>query len=147
MKKEYKQSKNYNEILYINFIQEMLNEYYTYDDKIEDRINEILENLKMDSKNYLKDQENINKLIESDKQLNIYKSRKELLDNILPKLEKHNPKAYQFVKKRYFEKKNLKKIMEQLNLFNPTELFNLEFTAIRYIGNKMRNSKDFLRGT
>lgn len=109
MKKEYKQSKNYNEILYINFIQEMLNEYYTYDDKIEDRINEILENLKMDSKNYLKDQENINKLIESDKQLNIYKSRKELLDNILPKLEKHNPKAYQFVKKRYFEKKNLKK--------------------------------------
>ena len=136
MKKEYKQSKNYNEILYINFIQEMLNEYYTYDDKIEDRINEILENLKMDSKNYLKDQENINKLIESDKQL-----------NIIPKLEKHNPKAYQFVKKRYFEKKNLKKIMEQLNLFNPTELFNLEFTAIRYIGNKMRNSKDFLRGT
>lgn len=145
MKQNYTNSKNYNEILYINFIQEMLREYPTYDIKAEDRINEILENLKVNSKNYLKDQENIKIEVEKDRELNIIKARKELLDDILPKLEKYNPKAYKFVKMRYFDKKNLKKIMQQLDLSTPTEMFDLDFIAIRYIGNKMRNSKDFLR--
>lgn len=145
MKLNYKQSKDYNEIIFINFIQDVLREYPTYDSKIEKRKNDILENLKVKSKDYLKDQENINKCIENDRKLNVYKSRKALLDDILPRLEKYNDKAYLFVKKRYFERKNLKNIMQQLNLSTPTEMFDLDFVAIRYIGNKMRNSKDFLR--
>ena len=145
MKLSYKDSKDYNEILYINFIKEILLEYPTYTNKIEERKNEILEELKLKSKNYLKNHEDFNSYIENDNKIKILKARKNMLDNILPKLEKYNKKAYLYVIKRYIERKNLKDIMKQLELLNPTEVFNLVLVAIKYIGNKIRNSKDFLR--
>ena len=145
MKNNYKYSKDYNEILYINFIQTMLKEYPTYESKIENRVNEILEDLKLNSKDYLKNQEKYNEYIDKDNKLKVFKARKSLFDDILPKLEKNNQKACLFVKMRYFERRNLKDIMEALKLLNSTELFNLDLYAMRYIGNKIRNSKDFLK--
>ena len=123
----------------------MLKEYPTYESKIENRVNEILEDLKLNSKDYLKNQEKYNEYIDKDNKLKVFKARKSLFDDILPKLEKNNQKAYLFVKMRYFERRNLKDIMEALKLLNSTELFNLDLYAMRYIGNKIRNSKDFLK--
>lgn len=145
MRKTYKESKNFDEIMLIKFIQDMLKEYPTYSDKIANRIDEMLEELKLPALNYLKDQEQIEQALENDKQLNILKNRKAFLDVELKSLEKYNKKAYIFIQKRYFDKRNLKDIIQEMNLSNATELFDLNLTAIRYLGNKIRNSKDFLR--
>ncbi len=133
-------------IMVIDFIRKLLYQYPYLENKIRDREKELLKTDKITSYEFIKGNKSIkdiSNILLNDKKLKIYKNRKDFLDKTFKHLKKSYPKVYNFMIKKYFIRVSNEDIKNEINSTD-AGMIELDLKLIKYIGNKLTYSKNFL---